>query len=170
VIPTWDTRYEMPLLRVLVAEGMTPDEVHEYIPTHTPCAIELKARRMGLSWRRPGSRRGLVIGQPRNVSMKVAAPHLHALILAGKVRPQAVAARIALSARTDAELCPKCCMRPIAPVERSRPANTKGVCIVCHVRHLVEVQQEELAVLEARKELLVVWQRKSRLKRELDCE
>lgn len=165
--PRW-TSYEETLLKTLIAEGMTPEQVHGYIPTHTPGAIRKRGYELGVSRRRPGSNRGLVIGQPRAVSLKVEGlARYRELILAGKVRPAAVAARLELVSRTGAELCPLCGTRPVALPSRSKPAALNGVCVVCHIRGLVEVQNEELEALEARRELLVAWQRKSRLKREL---
>lgn len=158
----WCTRHEIPLLRALAGDGLTPAEVHEFIPTHSPNAIRQKGYAIGLSWRRKGSRRGLVIGQPRSVSLASHArtAALRELILSGKVKPRVILARLALSVRTDAAWCPSCGKRP------SHPASRFGLCPICHKEVLVEIQEEELVTIEAHKGQQNVWQKKSRARKD----
>lgn len=158
----WGT-LDLRTLRTMHKNGATPEQIHEAITTHSPRAVRKKGYALGLSWRLAGSRRGLVIGQPRNVSLVSddKTSTLRDLMIAGKVKSCVVVARLALAAR-GAEICPMCSRRPVT-VERT------GLCVVCHKGVLIEIQTEQLAAIEAHKIQQVVWQQKSRLKkRELE--
>lgn len=160
----WRTA-DLKVLQTLNAKGMTPEQIATHITGHSAYAIRKKGYAIGLSWRRPGSRKGLVLGQPRNVSLKhdEKTAHLCELIRAGRIKPHVIATRLELATRADAELCPTCSRRPVT-VQRT------GLCVVCHKAVLIEIQQEQLAALEARKVQQVVWQQKSRLKKALEEE
>lgn len=119
----------------------------------SPAAVKRAASRFGISLRRPGSRRGSVLGQPRGVSLR---RELRADLVSGRVDQELLARRLRLDA--EAELCPLCVARPI------RVAAT-GLCRVCHLRELAEAHREALEELEAQREL---WTARQQLKRARD--
>lgn len=113
-------------------------------------AVKAAAHRSGISLRRPGERRGLLLGQPRGLRL-------------GELLPAAdreTAALVLARQRIDegAELCPSCCVRPVR-------VKSTGLCIPCHKRRLAEVHRELLAEREATREL---WQARQALKRGRD--
>ena len=110
-------------------------------------SIESAARRHRISLRRRGSRRGSVLGQPRGLSLR--RDMRHALILHGDI----VATRLRIDA--EAELCPACTMRPIR-------VRVTGLCCVCHLSRLAELQHELCAEHEAQQRL---WTERQRLHR-----
>ena len=116
----------------------------------SPSAVKRAGSRFRISLRRPGSRRGSVLGQPRGVSLR---PALRADFACGRVDPLVLAARMRLDA--EAELCPKCVALPI------RVAST-GLCRVCHLRELAEAHREAIEELEAQRAL---WTARQQLKR-----
>jgi proline racemase len=118
----------------------------------TPCAVRRAAHRHRVSLRRPGSLRGLVLGQPRGVSLR---RDLREDLVHGRVDPEVVAARMQLD--EDAELCPSCGHRPI------RVAST-GLCRCCHLNRLTHGHHEVIAKLTAQRELNRVKQERKRLR------
>ena len=116
----------------------------------SPVAVKRAASRFRISLRRPGSRRGSVLGQPRGVSLR---RDLRTDLTGGRVDPEVLASRMKRDA--DAELCPLCVARPI------RVAAT-GLCRVCHLRALAEAHREAIEELEAQREL---WTARQQLKR-----
>lgn len=129
-------------------------------------SVKTKAGALGISLRQPGSRRGLLLGQPRAVSLcdEEATTKLRDLVLTGKVDMSLVLDRISLQATGDALICPHCGKRP---VEVRRPGGKNGLCEVCHKSLLIEALNDELAILEARKAQQVVWQRTSRVRKKI---
>jgi hypothetical protein len=119
----------------------------------SPAAVKRAASRFRISLRRPGSRRGSVLGQPRGVSLRRS---LRADLVGGRVDPEVLARRMQLD--EDAELCPLCVARPI------RVAAT-GLCRVCHLRELAAAHREALEELEAQR---VLWTARQQLKRARD--
>ena len=119
----------------------------------SPAAVKRAASRFRISLRRPGSRRGSVLGQPRGVSLR---RQLRADLVDGRVDPEVLASRMELDA--EAELCPLCVARPI------RVAAT-GLCKVCHLRELAERHREAIDELDAQRDL---WTARQQLKRARD--
>jgi hypothetical protein len=119
----------------------------------SPAAVKRAASRFRISLRRPGSRRGSVLGQPRGVSLR---RELRADLARGRVDPEVLASRMKLNA--DAGVCPLCVARPV------RVAAT-GLCRVCHLRELAEAHREAIEELEAQREL---WTARQQLKRVRD--
>jgi hypothetical protein len=119
----------------------------------SPAAVKRAASRFRISLRRPGSRRGSVLGQPRGVSLRRS---LRSDVAGGRVDAEVLARRMQLDA--DAELCPLCLARPI------RVAVT-GLCRVCHLRELAEHHREAIDELEAQRDL---WAARQQLKRARD--
>jgi hypothetical protein len=116
----------------------------------SPAAVKRAAGRFRISLRRPGSRRGSVLGQPRGVSLR---RELRTDLTGGRVDPEVLATRMRLDA--DAELCPLCVARPIRVI-------ATGLCRVCHLRELAEAHREAIEELEAQREL---WTARQQLKR-----
>lgn len=114
-------------------------------------AVRQAAYRHRISLRRRGSRRGLVLGQPRGVSLGA---ELREDLLSGKVDAAVIARRMA--ADHDAELCPCCGRRPVR-VEAS------GMCRVCHLEALAAHHLELLAEIQAQREL---WTARQQVHRE----
>lgn len=119
----------------------------------TPAAVKRAASRFRISLRRPGSRRGSVLGQPRGVSLR---RELRADLVSGRIDQDLLAKRLRLDA--EAALCPLCAARPI------RVAST-GLCRVCHLRELAELHREAIEEFEAQREL---WTARQQLKRARD--
>lgn len=115
-------------------------------------AVEKAASRHGISLRRPGERRGLVLRQPRGVSLRV---ELRDDLLDSNFAA-AVAARMAID--READLCPRCVARPIT-------VRATGLCRTCHVHVLTEAHREQTAEIEAQRAL---WQSRQELKRARD--
>lgn len=116
-------------------------------------SVREAARRQRISLRRRGERRGVLLGQPRGVSLRellppeVAADRRLAALILERQRVDA-----------DAELCPRCATRP-ASVRQT------GLCPPCHKRRLAEVHREIVADQEASREL---WQARQAVKRARD--
>ena len=96
----------------------------------TPRAVRMTAHRHRISLRRPGVRCGLVLGQPRGVSL---AGEIRDDLVSGRVDPELIAERMRIHA--EAELCPFCARRPVR-------VHATGLCAVCHKRLLTERHKE----------------------------
>lgn len=115
-------------------------------------SVRNAAHRHRISLRREGSRRGLVMGQPRGVSLRKA---LREELVGGRLDGP-MAERMRLD--REAELCPSCAARPIA-------VPTTGLCGVCHTRALTQAHRDQLLLLEAKRAL---WTSRQQLKRARD--
>jgi hypothetical protein len=96
----------------------------------TPCAVRMTAHRHRISLRRPGVRCGLVLGQPRGVSLSGV---IRDDLVSGRVDPELIAERMRIDA--EAELCPFCGRRPVR-------VRATGLCLVCHKGLLTERHRE----------------------------
>ena len=104
-------------------------------------AVKGMALRLRISLRRPRSRRGLVLGQPRTVSLRGA---VHGDIVSGRVDGELIAARIALT--EEAETCPCCGRRPVE-------VRSTGFCLVCHRDRLIAAHLDEVEKLDSQRAL-----------------
>ena len=122
-------------------------------------SVRAQAHRQRITLRTPNTTRGLVLGQPRGLTLKGTSVEEYAhLVAIGALDPSTLVQRAELNARIKTpELCPRCTRRPIR-VQRV------GLCRVCHLETLTEAHNEELAELEAQRELDATRQRKKRLK------
>ena len=120
----------------------------------TISSVKSAASRAGISLRQPGSRRGLVLGQPRACSLR---PALRGDLVDGRVDAEAVRRRMDLD--HDAALCPTCARRPVE--------GRLGVCRVCHLRKLTEAHLGAIEVLDAQRAL---WASRQCLKRTRDMQ
>jgi hypothetical protein len=143
------TSKEVALLRDNAARGAR--ECSNLLGRSLP-SVRCTAHRHRISLRRPGSRRGSVLGQPRGVSLRSG---LREDLVGPKVAA-AMAARMALD--REAELCPYCAARPIT-------VPTTGLCRTCHLHALAQAHREQLAEIEAQRAL---WQSRQELKRARD--
>jgi hypothetical protein len=112
----------------------------------TPASVRRAAVRYRISLRASGERRGLVLGQPRGVSLK---RDLRADLARDRRLAELVARNLSLP--LDADLCPACARRPIT-------VHSTGLCSVCHLRKLADAHRDAVAEIEARRELLAARQ------------
>ena len=110
-------------------------------------AVKAAAVRHRVSLRMKGSRRGIVMGQPRGVSLR---GEVHDLLV-GKRRDEVIAQRMKLSDEED--LCPCCVVRPVR-------VRSTGFCLTCHLRRLAELHDEAASDAEALRRLDAARQRK----------
>lgn len=142
----------------------------------TPASVRSAAARNRISLRRPGSRAGLILGQPRNTTWtgqataslggitRAALAHLRDLILTGDTDPAHIEARIVALADGDHRpVCPSCGARP-----QTRTAT--GLCDPCHLRHLAAAHRDHQATRHAQRELWRERQTASRKQRHTDLE
>lgn len=125
------------------------DEHEPPLEHRTPRSVKQAAARLRISLRMEGSCRGLVMGQPRDVSL-------------ADIREDMLDPRVArlVDQRTrisdeKLDLCPRCVRRPVR-------IRTTGLCGVCHADELREAHEEVLAELAASRDLNAAKQRKSR--------
>lgn len=157
-IHVWKTT-EIDYLRVHASEGA--GRISQDLGL-TVAQVRKAAHRHRISLRTAGRRCGLILGQPRDLSLVNEMPAARDLVVSGRIKSSVIDARIQLeSAPGVVELCPHCSQRPVT---NSR----SGLCRVCHRRALIQALQDELADLEVKKQQQVVWQRKSRLTRQLE--
>jgi len=142
-VNSWTTR-DIALLREHAGLG-----VHEVarLLGRSESSVQNMARRLRISTRRPGSRKGLVLGQPRGYSFAHATPELARFredVLSGRVDAGEIAQTLTLD--DDAELCPCCGRRPVE-------VKTTGFCRACHLAHLRSRHLTKLAELEEEQRL-----------------
>jgi len=106
-------------------------------------SVKMAANRHRISLRRRGSRRGLVLGQPRGVSI---AAQIRGDIVSGRVDAEILARRMAIT--PDAPLCPCCGYR-----EAEVPSS--GWCLPCHMRRLSEAHLQALEDIDSQRALWV---------------
>lgn len=134
----------------------------------TEKSVRNAAARHRVTLRKPGERRGLVLGQPRGVGWSaqiragVPLDRLELLkeqVVNGEVDMGTLEARAreAIEGRPR-PICPSCGQRP---VERS----TTGMCEVCHWQYLARAHRDEADRVEARRRLDAARQEKSRAHR-----
>ncbi len=109
--------------------GLGPDDLAERLG-RSPAAVKRAASRHRISLRRPGSRKGIVLGQPRGVSLR---SDIREDLVTGRIDPALFAERLRID--REAELCPSCAMRPIT-------VGSTGLCRVCHLKRLTEAHRE----------------------------
>ena len=115
-------------------------------------SVKAMAHRLGISLRRPGCRRGSILGQPRGVSLR---REVRETLIHGR-RDELVAARMKMD--EEAELCPACGRRP-----QRVPAT--GLCQRCHLARLTELYEEVTADDAA---MQAAWAARQRRKAALD--
>ena len=103
--------------------------------------VRLMAWRQRISLRSTGERRGLVLGQPRGVSLS---REIREDLVSGRVDPLLVAERMRVS--SEAEICPACGVRPIE-------VRSTGWCTPCHMGRLTEAHLQELESIDAQRAL-----------------
>jgi len=103
-------------------------------------SVRRAAERQRISLRTRGVRCGLVLGQPKGVSLPAA---LHDDMASGRVSPEAIAERIRLLA--DGQLCPCCGKRPVQ-------VRSTGWCRVCHLERLTEAHKSLKDEADAQRE------------------
>ena len=113
-------------------------------------SVQGAARRFRISLRRRDERRGIVLGQPRNVSLR--REMRQDLLVHGDL----IAKRLQIDA--DAQLCPACAARPIR-------VRLTGLCRPCHLLRLAELQREARAEHKAQRRLWAERQRRHRDRR-----
>lgn len=104
-------------------------------------SVRRMASRQRISLRSSGERRGLILGQPRGMSLS---EELRQDVVSGHVDDEILALRMAL--RQDAETCPACGRRPIE-------VRTTGFCVVCHKDRLTAAHLDEVEKLDAQRAL-----------------
>ena len=114
--------------------------------TLTVKAVTRQAERMRIALRRPGSRRGRMLGQPRGESW-VAGPSsaLRQAALEGALDLTLAEGRIAAELGGQAPVCPSCGMRPAWHTKT-------GLCIVCHKKRLAEQLRQQTSEAEAERD------------------
>ena len=100
-------------------------------------SVRVQAHRLGISLRRPGCRRGNVLGQPKGSHLT---PELRELLLTCREDPRAARRR-----RDALPLCPRC-------VSRAATDERTGLCKPCQLHELAEAHREETAELLAKRE------------------
>lgn len=132
----------------------------------SPKSVKQKAQRERISLRRPGERRGLLIGQSKHKSWMDQEGISPARL--AKIREEVIAGEINLGdlerrvidavRRPNRPLCPWCSSRPI---ERQ----TTGLCEPCHLRELARAHRDEAERAAARRDLDAARQQASRARR-----
>lgn len=142
----WTTR-DIALLRANAPLGAV--ELARLLET-TPRAVRNLAHRQRISLRRRGERRGILLGQPRELRLSELVGER---LAADRKTAALVLERSELTAAD--QLCPECCARPVR-------VRKTGLCLPCHKRRLADAHRELLAETEAGREL---WQARQALKR-----
>lgn len=104
-------------------------------------SVRCMALRQRISLRKPGSRRGLVLGQPRGESIGA---QIREDVVSGRIDAEILAQRMALI--QDAELCPSCGRRPVE-------VRSTGFCTCCHKDRLTEAHLAEVEKIDAQRAL-----------------
>lgn len=130
----------------------------------SPMSVKHVAHRLGISLRRRGERRGLLLGQPRATSWKTSTDAIPPERLA-RIREEALRGDLDLEElyrriREDVTdqtrpLCPLCAARP-------QEKAATGLCAVCHYRELARVHRDQEALTDAKRELWRARQARSR--------
>ena len=109
-------------------------------------AVTRQAERMRIALRRPGSRRGRMLGQPRGESW-AAGPSsaLRQAALEGALDLTLAEGRIAAEVSGQAPVCPSCGMRPAWHTKT-------GLCVVCHKKRLAEQLRQQTSEAEAERD------------------
>jgi len=115
-------------------------------------SVKRAAQRYRISLRRPGVRDGLLLGQPRGLSLR---RDMREALLA---YPHLLEQRLQMD--YEAELCPACAAREISVA-------STGLCRPCHLRHLAEIHREAIAEQQAKRAL---WVERQRLHRAREAE
>ena len=115
-------------------------------------SVKAAAYRHRISLRRSGSRRGLILGQPRGVSLRA---EVRNELVCGR-RDELIERRARLDA--EAQLCPACGIRP--------QRTNAGFCLACTLERQTAHYEELLADQEA---LRRAWAARQRRKAALDA-
>lgn len=119
-------------------------------------SVKNAARRHRISLRRPGSRRGLILGQPRAVSFAAARDDAHRAQILAAIRADILTGRLDrdwIEKRTrwyerwlaaGSPLCMECMARPLEHDRTER-------CGPCHLRFLAEQHRNDTSRADARK-------------------
>lgn len=120
-------------------------------------SVRQAAKRHRISLRQAGSRRGLILGQPRGVSfldVKASAAEVGALAeirkltLEGELDPAKLEDAVMRYTRwiaAGSPLCPNCVARPAEN-------NRTGFCTPCHLKALAQAHRDDQATLDAKRE------------------
>lgn len=132
-------------------------------------SVKHKAARERISLRKPGERRGLLIGQSRTTAW-MEQEGISPVRLA-QMREEAIAGTLDIGdlerrildavRRPNRPLCPWCGTRP-------QQKSTTGLCEPCHLRELARQHREEAERAAARRELDAARQQASRARRKVD--
>ncbi len=116
-------------------------------------AVERKAEELRVSTRKPGTRGGILLGQPRGTALAELRSSARRVVQMHAIRDAALAGVLDLSrveadvraelAREPVEICPGCGKRPVR--------KTTGLCGVCHLDRQSDGLEEAAAELEARR-------------------
>lgn len=128
-------------------------------------AVEKKASRLGISLRQPGSKVGLLLGQPPGTSWTDARELALTVALHAQIRADVAAGRLTVAdlERAHAALtagvadCPACVRNPAD--------HPDGLCTACHRRRLSTVHRAALDAHDAQQELWSARQAASRSRR-----
>jgi hypothetical protein len=151
-------------LAVLREQGHLGSKALAQILDRSVQSVKHVAHRHGISLRRRGERRGLLLGQPKNSSWKgsteaIPAERLERIRVAarsGDLDLEELYRRIREQvANPNRPICPKCASRP-----QEKPAT--GLCAPCHYRELARVHRDHEALTEAKRELWRARQARSR--------
>lgn len=115
-------------------------------------SVKSAAKRHRISLRRPGSRRGRVLGEARGLTLPA---EIRDDFLTGTVDAGLVARRVQTDG--DAEMCPCCGRRP-------RRVRATGLCTVCHRERIIERHRECIDELVAKRQVDRLKQQKHRLR------
>jgi len=118
-------------LAILRREGRQGAVAMAALLDRTIPSVKRAAARHRISLRPAGCRRGLVLGQPRDVSLR---RELRDDLVSGRVSAELVAARMKID--EQATVCPACGMRD------ARPGTATGWCRVCTLDRLSKVHQQ----------------------------
>lgn len=129
-------------------------------------SVRQAAKRLRISLRRKGERRGLILGQTGawadGAQTGVDAARLSLIrdeVLAGVVDISVLEARVRQSVHgPHRPMCPSCC-------QREQERSSTGLCEVCHLRELARAHRDEVERRDARRELWQARQEKSRSRR-----
>lgn len=128
-------------------------------------SVKLKAHRLGISLRQPGSRVGRLLGQPTGVDWADARELAATVALHAQIRADIAAGRVTLAdlerahraLEAGAELCPFCSCNP--------SDHPDGLCTACHRRRLAAAHRAAVDAHEAQQDQWAACQAASRTRR-----
>ena len=156
--------WTMDEIRLLKSSGSLGVETVALLLDRSPQSVRQAAKRYRISLRKPNSKGGLLLGQPRNRSwskqLGMDPARLEAIrqeALSGDVDLAELENRIRDLTSKNHRICPECVRRPI-----ERP--TTGLCEPCHMSLLARAHRDEADRRAARRDLDAARQEKARAK------